>query len=74
MTIFNVAGVPKSKRGDVWMYMADNFRVRNLPFDSTHFPNYDVTYDSLLKQLTSHQHAILIDLGEQLITILLLKK
>lgn len=26
-------------------------------------PNYHVQYESLLKQLTSHQHAILIDLG-----------
>ena len=27
------------------------------------FPNYQQSYDSLSKQLTAHQHAILIDLG-----------
>lgn len=29
------------------------------------YPNYNVPYETLLKQLTSHQHAILIDLGNQ---------
>lgn len=31
--------------------------------DTNICPNYNVSYETLLKQLTAHQHAILIDLG-----------
>nr|XP_023016210.1 TBC1 domain family member 1 [Leptinotarsa decemlineata] len=56
-------GVPRSKRGDVWQFLADQFCSRVPPIDTINYPNYAVPYETLLKQLTSHQHAILIDLG-----------
>lgn len=41
--------------------------------DLAEFPNYHLPYEDLLKQLTSYQHAILIDLGKhQCINYLLL--
>ncbi|KAK3920280.1 TBC1 domain family member 4 [Frankliniella fusca] len=56
-------GVPRSKRGDVWHFLAEQYCLKIPPIDTTNFPNYNVPYEDLLKQLTSHQHAILIDLG-----------
>ncbi|VEN42372.1 unnamed protein product [Callosobruchus maculatus] len=58
-------GVPRGKRGEVWMFLAEQFCARVAPMDTAKFPNYNVPYDTLLKQLTSHHHAhaILIDLG-----------
>lgn len=56
-------GVPRSKRGDVWHFLAHQFCIKEQPYDSSKFKNYNTPYDELLKQLTSHQHAILIDLG-----------
>lgn len=57
-------GVPRSKRGDVWHFLAEQYCLKIPPIDTTNFPNYNVPYEDLLRQLTSHQHAILIDLGE----------
>lgn len=37
--------------------------MKQPPIDTHDFPNYNTSYDLLLKQLTSQQHAILIDLG-----------
>lgn len=56
-------GVPRSKRGDVWHFLAEQYCLKIPPIDTTNFPNYNVPYEDLLRQLTSHQHAILIDLG-----------
>lgn len=56
-------GVPKGKRGDVWQFLAEQFCLKQSPIDTRGFPNYNTPYDRLLKQLTSQQHAILIDLG-----------
>ncbi|XP_039283914.1 TBC1 domain family member 1 isoform X3 [Nilaparvata lugens] len=56
-------GVPKSKRGDLWLYLAEQYCASKPPFDASKFPNYNVPYENLLRQLTSHQHAILIELG-----------
>lgn len=56
-------GVPRSKRGDVWIFLAEQFCNRLPPIDTNKYPNYNVPYETWLKQLTSHQHAILIDLG-----------
>ncbi|XP_063986457.1 TBC1 domain family member 1 isoform X1 [Diachasmimorpha longicaudata] len=56
-------GVPRGKRGDVWHFLAEQFCLKMPPIDTTEFPNYNTPYDLLLKQLTSQQHAILIDLG-----------
>ncbi|XP_050465806.1 TBC1 domain family member 1 isoform X1 [Cataglyphis hispanica] len=56
-------GVPKGKRGEVWQFLAEQFCLKQPPIDTQHFPNYNTPYELLLKQLTSQQHAILIDLG-----------
>ncbi|XP_010623386.1 TBC1 domain family member 1 isoform X4 [Fukomys damarensis] len=54
-------GVPRHHRGEIWKFLADQFHLRH-PFPSKQQPK-DVPYKELLKQLTSQQHAILIDLG-----------
>ncbi|KAK4878197.1 hypothetical protein RN001_010703 [Aquatica leii] len=56
-------GIPRSKRGEVWHFLAEHYCINIPPIDTNKFPSYNVPYDILLKQLTSHQHAILIDLG-----------
>lgn len=58
-------GVPRSKRGDVWIFFAELFcnTTAPSPIDLEKFPNFNVPYEQLLKQLTKYQHAILIDLG-----------
>ncbi|XP_071628429.1 TBC1 domain family member 1 isoform X1 [Temnothorax longispinosus] len=56
-------GVPKGKRGEVWQFLAEQFCLKQPPIDTQEFPNYNTPYELLLKQLTSQQHAILIDLG-----------
>ncbi|KAF6210884.1 hypothetical protein GE061_013995, partial [Apolygus lucorum] len=56
-------GVPKAKRGEVWLFLARHFSSKLPPFNDANFPNYNVSYEQILKQLTSYQHAILIDLG-----------
>ncbi|XP_004867741.1 TBC1 domain family member 1 isoform X2 [Heterocephalus glaber] len=54
-------GVPRHHRGEIWKFLAEQFHLRH-PFPSKQQPK-DVSYKELLKQLTSQQHAILIDLG-----------
>lgn len=56
-------GVPRLKRGEVWMYLAEQFCMSTAPVDTKKFPNYNTPYKVLLKSLTEHQHAIFIDLG-----------
>ncbi|XP_050423211.1 TBC1 domain family member 1 isoform X2 [Adelges cooleyi] len=58
-------GVPRSKRGDVWIFFAELYCNTTAPsaIDFEKFPNFNVPYEQLLKQLTKYQHAILIDLG-----------
>lgn len=56
-------GVPRGKRGEVWHFLAEQFCLKQPPIDTRDFPNYNMPYELLLKQLTSQQHAILIDLG-----------
>ncbi|VVC40143.1 Tensin/EPS8 phosphotyrosine-binding domain,Rab-GTPase-TBC domain,Domain of unknown function DUF3350,PH [Cinara cedri] len=58
-------GVPRSRRGDVWIFFAELYcnTTAPSPIDFEKFPNFNVPYEQLLKQLTKHQHAILIDLG-----------
>ncbi|XP_070552767.1 TBC1 domain family member 1-like isoform X2 [Ptychodera flava] len=53
------AGVPRMKRGEIWKFLMHQHAVAN---KAVFEPPPD-TYEELLKQLTSHQHAILIDLG-----------
>lgn len=56
-------GVPRSKRGEIWLYLADQFTMNTAPVDIKQFPNFNTPYKVLLKSLTEHQHAIFIDLG-----------
>lgn len=56
-------GVPRSARGDIWMYLADQFSINTAPIDIKEFPNFNTPYKVLLKSLTEHQHSIFIDLG-----------
>lgn len=56
-------GVPRSKRGEIWLYLADQFTMNAPPVDTKQFPNFNTPYKVLLKSLTEHQHAIFIDLG-----------
>ncbi|CAH1777592.1 unnamed protein product [Owenia fusiformis] len=55
-------GVPRTRRGDVWELMIEQHKLHN---PSVGDPNVElaIPYHELLKQLTTQQHAILIDLG-----------
>ncbi|KAK1168053.1 TBC1 domain family member 4-like isoform X1 [Acipenser oxyrinchus oxyrinchus] len=54
-------GVPKNRRGDIWQFLAVQYRLRHsLSCKQQHL---DMSYKELLKQLTTQQHAILVDLG-----------
>ncbi|XP_023286413.1 TBC1 domain family member 4 isoform X2 [Seriola lalandi dorsalis] len=54
-------GVPKSRRGEVWLLLSHQHRLRQRLPQRQHAP--DTPYHDLLKQLTAQQHAILVDLG-----------
>lgn len=55
------AGVPRHRRGEVWLLLAEQYQLRWPP--SGQPPPEAPSYQQLLNQLTTHQHAILIDLG-----------
>lgn len=57
------SGVPRTKRGEVWIFLAEQYCMNTAPVDIKKFPNYNTPYRVLLKNLTEHQHAIFIDLG-----------
>ncbi|KAM7407111.1 hypothetical protein PAMA_003035 [Pampus argenteus] len=54
-------GVPKSRRGEVWLLLSHQHRLCHRLPHRQHAP--DTPYYDLLKQLTAQQHAILVDLG-----------
>lgn len=54
------AGVPRHRRGEVWLLLAEQYQLRSSPVAEV---DSSMTYEQLLNQLTTHQHAILIDLG-----------
>ncbi|XP_072252721.1 TBC1 domain family member 4 isoform X2 [Leuresthes tenuis] len=54
-------GVPKSRRGEVWLFLCHQHRLQHRQPHRQHVP--DTPYHDLLKQLTAQQHAILVDLG-----------
>ncbi|XP_038119584.1 TBC1 domain family member 1 isoform X2 [Culex quinquefasciatus] len=56
-------GVPRAKRGEIWKFLANQHSFSTPPVDTADFPNYNTPYQTLLKNLTEHQHAIFIDLG-----------
>ncbi|NWI16590.1 TBCD1 protein, partial [Crypturellus soui] len=54
-------GVPRHHRGEIWKFLAEQYHLKHqFPCKQ---PPKDTPYKELLKQLTSQQHAILIDLG-----------
>lgn len=56
-----LAGVPRQHRGEIWKFLAEQYRLtQTVP---SRPPSNHTPYKELLKQLTSQQHAILIDLG-----------
>lgn len=55
-------GVPKSRRGAIWQLLVEQNQLKS-PMMSTGSGLDDVAYDDLMRRLTTHQHAILIDLG-----------
>uniref|UniRef100_A0A8C8K3S5 TBC1 domain family member 4 n=1 Tax=Oncorhynchus tshawytscha TaxID=74940 RepID=A0A8C8K3S5_ONCTS len=54
-------GVPKGRRGEVWLLFSQQHRLRHRLPPGRHAP--DTPYQDLLKQLTAQQHSILVDLG-----------
>ncbi|XP_060134906.1 TBC1 domain family member 1 isoform X4 [Zootoca vivipara] len=54
-------GVPRHHRGEIWKFLAEQYQLKP-QFANKQLPK-DTPYKELLKQLTSQQHAILIDLG-----------
>jgi TBC1 domain family member 4 len=58
-------GVPRTKRGDVWLFLAKQQEIGTTPIDISKFPHFNESYEKLLKNLTEHQHAIFIDLGKK---------
>ncbi|XP_064419492.1 TBC1 domain family member 1 isoform X3 [Latimeria chalumnae] len=54
-------GVPRHHRGEIWKFLAEQYQLQ-YPLPSKQIQK-DIPYKELLKQLTSQQHAILIDLG-----------
>ena len=55
-----ILGLPQAKRGEIWWFLVEQHRLK-YPGLAEKTPHVD--YSELLKQLTTHQHAILIDLG-----------
>lgn len=62
-------GVPKARRGDIWQLLIKQFVIRS-PETSTQSDWRNHSLQSLLKEDTNHQHAILIDLGRILFTLI----
>ncbi|XP_045068831.1 TBC1 domain family member 4-like [Coregonus clupeaformis] len=54
-------GVPKGRRGEVWLLFSHQHRLRHRLPPGRQAP--DTPYQDLLKQLTAQQHSILVDLG-----------
>lgn len=62
LSSFSLSGVPRQHRGEIWKFLSEQYLLRQ-EVPSAKPPNNDTPYKELLKQLTSQQHAILIDLG-----------
>ncbi|CAL8351207.1 unnamed protein product [Boreogadus saida] len=54
-------GVPRQQRGEIWKLLSEQYVLRQTV--PARPPANQTPYKDLLKQLTSQQHAILIDLG-----------
>lgn len=56
------AGLPRHRRGEIWLLLAEQCKLRRPACQGAEV-DLSVGYQQLLNQLTSYQHAILIDLG-----------
>ncbi|KAM6941083.1 TBC1 domain family member 1 isoform 4-T8 [Lycodopsis pacificus] len=54
-------GVPRQHRGEIWKFLSEQYLLRQTV--PSRPPANHTPYKELLKQLTTQQHAILIDLG-----------
>ncbi|XP_077380915.1 TBC1 domain family member 1 isoform X2 [Festucalex cinctus] len=54
-------GVPRQHRGEIWKFLSEQYLLKQTV--PSRPPTNDMPYKELLKQLTTQQHAILIDLG-----------
>ena len=64
--IFFVLGVPATLRGKVWTFLHEQWKLHHTRNRSVCSVN-PTSFQQLLKELTPHQHAILIDLGKRTI-------
>lgn len=55
-------GVPRNLRGSIWKFLSGQQCIHGA-VNSSQADRSELCYEDLLKQLTTHQHAILIDLG-----------
>lgn len=64
--------MPRHHRGEIWKFLAEQYHLKH-PFPCKQQPK-DTPYKELLKQLTSQQHAILIDLGKPAVSLTWIRK
>lgn len=62
-----LAGIPRLRAGEIWVFLRSHMERRSASILQP-CPKYE-PYSDLIKQLTTHQHAILIDLGKAHINI-----
>ena len=54
-------------RGKVWTLLYEQWKLRDHKNNQSATDSSVASYQALIKQLTPHQHAILIDLGESML-------
>ena len=59
--LFPFKGVPKSKRGEIWRFLAKQHKFQSPPGDR---PWNEKSYEEIKEGLSTHQHSIFIDLGK----------
>ena len=59
--LFPFKGVPKSKRGEIWRFLAKQHKFQSAPGDQ---PWNEKSYEEIKEGLSTHQHSIFIDLGK----------
>lgn len=63
-------GVPKQRRGEIWMFLMNQYQLRHgtsfQPADSDFHGDANQSYRNLLSQLSVQQHEIFVDIGKQL--------
>ena len=58
---FSFKGVPKSKRGEIWRFLAKQHKFQSPPGDQ---PWNEKSYEEIKEGMSTHQHSIFIDLGK----------